>query len=389
MTVMAGATISPSLPGIKEVYAAHPQADILAKLILTLPALFIALFAPLSGYVIDQFGRKRLMVGSLLLYAVAGTSGYYLDGLYAILAGRALLGMAVAGVMTTATTLVGDYFEGEERSRFLGNQAAFMALGGAVFVTSGGYLADLNWRYPFLIYASALLLAPLAWRVLYEPTRARPLPRSQASPQASYPRYTVAVVYLLGFIGMATFYMIPVQIPFLLEGFPRVSQTLVGVAISVATVMAALASGNFRLWRRHLTFIQIYAFSFVTMALSFLFISQARYYLEVVGGLAVGGFGAGLLLPNSNLWVISLAPTALRGRLVGGITTAIFLGQFFSPILIEPLRQATSLGVAFAATSLLMALVGAVLGIYSLIKLSRPPAAPHREEAATARESAP
>lgn len=365
MTVMAGATISPSLPGIKAAFASQPDADILAKLVLTLPAFFIALFAPLSGYLLDRFGRKRLMIFSLVLYALAGTSGYYLDSLYLILGGRALLGIAVAGIMTTATTLVGDYFEGQERNQFLGIQASFMALGGAVFVTSGGLLADLSWRYPFLVYLAALALVPAAALVLYEPPSSSQAER-QAARNAPYPRLKVAVVYSLAFLGMVMFYMIPVQIPFLLDTLPHATKTDTGIAISVATLAAALSSGSYRRMRERLTFMQIYAFSFILMSISFLSISQASTYGAIVGGLAIGGLGAGLLMPNSNLWIISLAPPALRGRLVGGITMALFLGQFFSPIFIEPIRQATSLSVAFAATATAMALLGTVLGVYGL-----------------------
>ncbi len=372
MTVMAGATIAPSLPGIKSVFAHESQAEVLAKLVLTLPALFIALFAPLSGFILDRFGRKRLLVGASLLYALAGTSGFYLDNLYLILVGRALLGIAVAGIMTTATTLVGDYFEGEVRSKFLGIQAAFMALGGAVFVTLGGYLADLSWRYPFLIYASAIAIIPMIIMVIYEPGIISNQGEG-ADSDLSYPRARVAVVYALAFLGMVMFYMVPVQIPFLLEGFPDISKTQIGMAISIATLTAALASSSYRRLREKLTFMQIYAFTFILMALAFLFISQASSYAEVLGGLAIAGLGAGLLMPNSNLWIISLAPAPLRGRLVGGITMSVFLGQFFSPILVEPLSGLASLPLAFAVAAVLMAILGTVLGFYGF-RLSR-----HRE----------
>jgi MFS family permease len=46
-------------------------------------------------------------------------------------------------------------------AQFLGLQAAFMGLGGMVFLTLGGYLADLNWRLPFLIYLLAWLILQL------------------------------------------------------------------------------------------------------------------------------------------------------------------------------------------------------------------------------------
>lgn len=149
---MAGATIAPSLPQMSEVFKDTPQAVFLSKQVLTLPALMIAIVSPAAGYIIDNFGRLKLLFISLILYAIGGTTGLYLNDLYGILAGRALLGIAVAGIMTTTTTLIADYLDGTERNKFIGLQGAFMALGSIVFVGSGGRLADVGWRYPFLLY---------------------------------------------------------------------------------------------------------------------------------------------------------------------------------------------------------------------------------------------
>ena len=125
---MSGATISPSLPGIQEQFSGTANAELLTRLVLTIPALFIAVCAPLAGTLVDRLGRKPVLLYSVILYGLSGGSGFVLSNLYTILAGRALLGVAVAGVMTSATTLIADYYVGEERSRVLGIQAAFYGL---------------------------------------------------------------------------------------------------------------------------------------------------------------------------------------------------------------------------------------------------------------------
>jgi len=68
LTIMAGATIAPSLPQIQQVFANNPQSEFLTKIILTIPALFIAMFSPVVGALIDRFGRLKLMLSSLILY---------------------------------------------------------------------------------------------------------------------------------------------------------------------------------------------------------------------------------------------------------------------------------------------------------------------------------
>jgi MFS family permease len=130
LTVMAGATIAPSLPELARHFADLPDAELLSRLVLTIPALAIAVMAPLAGYIIDRFGRRRMLIGGIIVYAIAGASGLWLDTLGAILVGRVVLGATIGAVMTTSITLISDYFVGPARERFMGLQTACMGLGG-------------------------------------------------------------------------------------------------------------------------------------------------------------------------------------------------------------------------------------------------------------------
>ena len=189
LTVMSGATIAPALPAMQAHFADVENVGLLIRLVLTLPALPIVIGAPLAGYLGDRSGRTRLLVGAMVLYAVAGSSGLYLDSLGTILIGRALLGAAVAGVMTSATALVADYYTGADRARFMGWQAAFMNVGGVAFLTGGGALAEIGWRLPFLIYLVALPLALVARVSLPEPSRGDGQPsRSQPTTRQAHQR---------------------------------------------------------------------------------------------------------------------------------------------------------------------------------------------------------
>lgn len=175
LTVMSGATVSPSLPAMKQQFEssiADPDLrTTLVKLVITLPALFIVIGSPIAGIVVDKFGRKPLLLITAVLYGFAGSSGLFLESLPAILVGRAMLGLAVAGVMVSATTLIADYYSGPARAAFMGLQAGFMGLGGVVFLTIGGALAQQNWHYPFGIYLFAWLIVPLIVLFILEPTR--------------------------------------------------------------------------------------------------------------------------------------------------------------------------------------------------------------------------
>ncbi len=167
LTVMSGATIAPSLPAMQIQFAELENVEFWVRLVLTMPALFIVIGSPVAGQLVDTIGRKPLLLGAAILYGLAGSSGFVLNSLFAILGGRALLGLAVAGVMVSATTLIADYYQGDDRANFMGLQAAFMGFGGVLFLSVGGFIAELSWRFPFLIYQLYWLNLPTLMFPLY------------------------------------------------------------------------------------------------------------------------------------------------------------------------------------------------------------------------------
>ncbi len=76
LTVMSGATIAPSLPAMRDYFAEIGQADLLVRLVLTIPALFIVIGSPIAGIVVDRLGRKPLLIVCAALYGLAGSSGF-------------------------------------------------------------------------------------------------------------------------------------------------------------------------------------------------------------------------------------------------------------------------------------------------------------------------
>lgn len=112
LTVMSNATIAPALPGLASEFSGTPCADLLVKMLLPIPALFVVIFAPILGWTADKLGRRNQIILSTLMFAISGAAGAKLAGLEAILISRALLGICVAGLMTAITALIADYFSG-------------------------------------------------------------------------------------------------------------------------------------------------------------------------------------------------------------------------------------------------------------------------------------
>ena len=374
LTVMAGATIAPGLPGMRAHFAGVPNADLLVRLVLTIPAIVIALAAPFAGLVIERIGRLRMLTVGALLYALAGTTGLWMQSLPALLVGRAVLGLAVACVMTTVTTLAGDYFRGRERARFLGQQAAFMGFGGLIFVTGGGFAADLHWRAPFAIYFAALLVLPLAARFLHEPEGARPAP---GAPQEAVPR-GVLVVLAAAFVAMACFYLVPVQLPFLLaQDLGLSSPSLTGIAVGLATTVSSLASLGYARFGSRRALGTVLAFGWAMMAAGFALIAVADGFALVLAGMFLVGGGMGATMPSFSTTMLALVPESRRGRMAGLLTSAIFMGQFVSPLASQPLAHALGdrLQPVFGAFGILLVALAALALLLAGRIIPRPSAA--------------
>jgi MFS family permease len=358
LTVMSGATVSPSLPAMKQQFeSAISDADLrttLVKLVITLPVLFIVIGSPIAGLIVDRFGRKPLLLITAILYGFAGSSGLYLESLPAILVGRAVLGLAVAGVMVSATTLIADYYSGSARAAFMGLQAGFMGLGGVVFLTIGGALAQQNWHYPFGIYLFAWLIVPMIALFILEPNRgesARPdLGAETEIEDRALPVGVMAIVYGLTTLSQIAFYLIPVQLPFYLDGLVRATPAQSGLAIALCTLFSAIASVTYGKLKQRLEFVTFLPAIFGLMGIGYLLIGQSSTWLQVLTGLGIAGMGLGLLMPNMSVWLSAAVPDALRGRALGGLSTAMFLGQFLSPIVTQPLSKTLGLGGTYALT---------------------------------------
>lgn len=393
LTVMSASTVAPALPRMAEAFAETPDAVFLSKLVLTMPALVITLWAPFAGAVIDRFGRIRFLRLNLILYAIAGASGFFLSDLHQILLGRALLGLAVGAVMTCVQALAGDYFAGPARTRYVSIQSMYMSAGGVLFVALGGFLADLSWRAPFLIYLLALGSLALAIRFLDEPQgvhKVTPPPAHlpaassvRAAPAASPPGggtgiaadawplappriawASIALVYFLQFFGMAMYYMVSAQLPFHLRDIGADLSVYAGLAIAAGSGVSILSTLRYARLLRATSHLTVYACGFGTMALGFVVIGMSTSVTGVIVGASVVGLGMGLVFPNGTTWMLALADPRLRGRLAGGLTAAVFLGQFASPIIAQPFTSRFGLdhfyigvAVALVAMASLLSLV--------------------------------
>jgi MFS family permease len=348
LTIVGSVMIAPVLPKIgAEFGPITAHADALIPLVAAGPALTIALFAPIAGWLADRFGRKAMLMLATLLYALLGAAPSQLNDLSHILATRLLFGCAEAMVMTCCTTLIGDYWRGPDRSRYVGRQVVTIAVIGSIFFVIGGAVGETSWRAPFLLYLLPLLLLPAMAAALWEPARAeerRDTPPT-ALDAAAWRR--VATAYSLIFVGMLASFIVPVQSPVIIVGLGVTSSTLIGLCAGLgllATLAGALA---WPLVRRHLGAAFVNALLLGLLAVGLWLMARADSYNAVLAAVAIHGFGGGMLVPNALAPLLEHLPESARARGVGGFTSCLYLGQFVSPIVIA-IIAATTLSIPSA-----------------------------------------
>lgn len=365
--------ISPALPALREHFSGIPGAELWVGVFLTLPAFFIAIGAPLAGWMFDRLGRKPVLVAAVVLYGLAGSSGLLLDSLLALAASRALLGLAAGGISTGVMTVIADYFSGEQRTRMLGYQSAVGGLSSALFASMGGLLAETSWRLPFSLYLLAFLALPLTSLVLIEPPRQvaerssradRAVETGEAAGAAGSRNFNrswmvpVGVIYGLAFLLNALVFVVPVHLPFFLPQIGIQAARQSGFALSVITlsyaVGASLAGALHMRLGRQLT---IVAGMFLA-GLGFALVGMGWRYAAVLAGLSVSGLGLGWVVPVLRSWLASLAPLDLRGRSLGVLNTFHYLGRFASPLLSQPVAGEMGPGAVFLFSSGLTLLIG-------------------------------
>lgn len=336
LPVMGGAIIAPALPSIRDHFADVAGAETLVRLVLTTPGLAVALSAPFAGNIIERIGRRETLILGLLLYALAGTTGLYLEALPLLLLSRVLLGVSMALVMTCATTLVADHYIGPARARFMAMQSSSMAFGGVIFLITGGVLADMHWRAPFGVYGVSLFVAVLAALTLATKKMTPVNLNNQGPSDAKYPYRTVIAAAVAAMMTMSLFYLIPVQVPFIVKERLGADATHAGMAVAASTLISGLSSMFAPRVIARVGNAGALLVTFTLVGIGLAIIGLAESWVPLCSGLGLVGLGGGQLMPNVNSWVSQLAPPARRPVLLGRTTAAIFLGQFISPLIASP-----------------------------------------------------
>lgn len=337
LTIMAGSVIAPTLNLMREGLGVAPSN---VGLIITTHGLFMAIFSPLMGTLIDRKGVRRTYITALIFYGIAGGAGLLINSFWVLLVSRAFLGIALAGVFAGINVLILNTYEKNERDKVMGWRGSAQSCGGIIWPLLGGALGSVSWRLPFAVYLVAIPIGLLAIAAVPEPVvhpkNGQGSQGDQSVLQIFRKQPVLFIIYGLIFFGSLLLYSIVIFLPQRLESFGITSSFHIGLFIVAMTASGAVTAFVYGRIRARLSYELIVTIVAVLWILAFTTISLARESYILAIGAALFGVSQGLLMPTVMVWIGALVPPTFRGRFSSYLGMFGFIGQFLSPIAFAP-----------------------------------------------------
>src|SRR5262249_55568163 len=122
---------------------------------------------PLYGRLADAIGRKRVMMGAIVIFSLASMLASMAHSMGQLIVYRGIQGLGAGGIMPVVLTILGDIFTLEERARIQGFFSAVWGTSALVGPALGAFLVNtLGWRSVFWVNLpfGMLGLGVLMWK---------------------------------------------------------------------------------------------------------------------------------------------------------------------------------------------------------------------------------
>lgn len=360
--ILANTMLSPVIP---DVLADLGVADNRAGWLVSAGTLPGIAMAPAIGLMADRFGRKRVLVPCLSCFGVFGLAAAAAPTFPLLLVARFGQGLGSAGLINLAVVIIGDHWEGEERTRLVGRNAAVLTASLAVFPPLAGVLADLGgWRLAFLPYGIGLVTAVMIHRRLGE---FRPGGDDAFSQQLSDARKIITRPVILATLGtgfvlfVCIFGLFLTTMPVHLEDQFGLGSSGRGLILAVPAIPSTLMALNLATLRRRLGLRRLLVCAAALFTIAFLTIGRADVLVVLCLGAALYGVAEGVFIPTLQDVASSASPPEQRGAVVAVWVGAARAGQTVGPLGAGALFAATSTNTTFYAGAALTAVMTVAL----------------------------
>jgi MFS family permease len=333
MAVIGVALIAPAFPKMAEALGVSKASIGLLITAFTLPGIFLATTV---GVLSDHYGRKTVLVPSLLLFGLAGGLCAFTRDFEVLVILRVFQGIGASGLASLGTTIIGDIYEGRERAEAMGYNASFLSIGTTSYPFIGGALASIAWYYPFYVFFLAI---PIGLTVLFYLDN----PEPQRPPEMrGYLRKALKSVLNLRAAGafgagVLTFVLLYgaylTYFPILLAEAFKAEPFTIGVLLSAMSLTTAIVSSQSGVVSRYISQAAAIRIAFLLYGLALLVLPYMDKLWLFLLPAVIFGTAHGLNIPALMTFVAGLAPIEQRGAVMSINATMLRIGQTSGPAL--------------------------------------------------------
>jgi len=297
------------------------------------------LFSPLIGNLSDRFGRRPVLLSSLLGFGVD-----YLFLAFAPTIGWLFVGRVIAGITgasyTTANAYIADISTPEKRAANFGLVGVAFGIGFIVGPAIGGILGNYNTQYPFLAAAAlALLNAAYGYFILPESLSVenrRPFNWLRANPigsllQLNKYKTVIGLAFSLFLVYFAVQSVQSVWSFYTIEKF-HWSSAMIGWSLAfVGLLIAGVQGGLIRIITPKLgqeRSIWIGLLLYGLGLILFAFASKSWMMFAFLIPYCLGGIAG----PALQGYMSNNVPATEQGELQGGLTSLVSVSTIFVPL---------------------------------------------------------
>lgn len=333
LPMMGVVALMPVVPALLDHFKEVPNIKTLAPLVLSAPGLCIAILSPFAGYFIDKIGRRKLLIYLMVLYGIGGVLPFFIDNFWALMGGRFLLGIGEAFIMTIVNVLMGDYFEGKQRSSWLMWQGIIGTACGTLLLMLSGKLATFGWQFPFLVYASAFVFSFIAWLYIYETKSI--VQSSQLKPSWNLiPKKLIGQLYLLTLSTSIIYFVYTLHFSMALSEIGIHDNVELGNLSAIASLAVPIGALLFKLMSKRTIQFQLFFISLL-LGIGMYGIGISKSSNEVVVYAFLQQLACGMTIPVLVAWGLNIIPIEFRGTGMGFWSSGFFLGMFICPIVVS------------------------------------------------------
>lgn len=363
---LGNVAIAPVLPTIEEYFSEVSHIDFLSKMLITLPSLVMVIFAPIMGFMMDKFGRLKIVLAGMLVWSLSGSAGFFINDIYWLLFSRVILGIGTSTLTVGIPVLISTYYAGERKDKALGFMGFSQTMGGAIFIVISGQLGKFGWHYSFLAYFIEIFVFILAFLVLFEPQNQTKVTENiNGTNKINFNKFLFS--YFIGFFVFGIFFIAPIQTPYLLTEFFHIDSQQIGLMVGLIIAISGFSPLAYAWLKIRLSVFRIFFVAYLIMGCGLILMGiSSNIWMVIIGGM-MSGASFSIVMINNISYLFSLASSFEKGRAYGILGAVMSLGMFVSPLFSQTVVKGFGLKEAYV----IYGVVAALFGLLFIFKKSK------------------